>query len=126
MKKDTTYIHEEFVKEMLPHVNFQDFDLVDMVLLENVWRWARIYEKRYWITIEEKPIPPDDSWNWYAHGFEKKEIDDWPIRAKACTLIIKRRRRKNRITNTIVNSTKQWVELLPWTLKPEDILTFLK
>jgi hypothetical protein len=58
MRKLNPHIHEEFIKDMFPHINFKDYDLVDFELIENKERRTNIYEKRYWLIIEEKAILP--------------------------------------------------------------------
>lgn len=61
MRKPNPHIHEEFIKEMFPHVNFEDFDLVEFELKQNTEKRMKFYDKRYWLIIEEKNISPDDS-----------------------------------------------------------------
>ena len=51
----------EFIEFALPHVNFKDYELVSVEKKKNNLRRKDTYEERLRITIQEKPIPPDDS-----------------------------------------------------------------
>ena len=116
----------EFLKFTLPEVNFEDFEIVRLEETRNVSRRSDLYDTRLLLTIEEKNIPPDKSWKRYAHGFVEKQINDWPVRSRALSIIIKTRRRKNKITGKTIVSDKEGVIVLEGTKKPEDVLTFLK
>lgn len=124
--KTTNNKQFELMKLTLPHVNFEQFEIVDITEVKNVTKRSDLYDTRILITIEENSIPPDDSWDWYAHWFKEKQINDRPLRNRTVTLIIKRRRWKNKKTWATVMSKNEWIKLLPGTKRPEDILTFLK
>ena len=59
--KTTNNKQFELMKLTLPHVNFEQFEIVDITEVKNVTKRSDLYDTRILITIEENSIPPDDS-----------------------------------------------------------------
>ena len=59
--KTTNNKQFELMKLTLPHVNFEQFEIVDITEVKNVTKRSELYDTRILITIEENSIPPDDS-----------------------------------------------------------------
>lgn len=123
---NTNSVMVELLKEFTPHINYDDYEIVNFREVQNESKRSDFYPRRMIITLEEMKNPPDDSWTRYVHDFKKSEVNDWPIRWKAVTFVIKKRRRKNKHTWETVVSKKDAIKLLEWTRRPEDHLTFLK
>lgn len=60
MRKSNPHIHKELIKEMFPHVNFEEFDLVEFNLKKNEEKRTKYFDNRYRLTIEEKDTPPSE------------------------------------------------------------------
>lgn len=116
----------DFIKFALPHVNFKQYDLIDIDEIKNMKRHQKIYPTRLFVTIQEKNAPPDDTWDWHSHGFLTSEVDDRPLRTRAVTIIEKRRRRKNKKTWETIVSEVKWITVLDTARRAEDHLYFLK
>lgn len=114
---------------MFPHIDRNRFDLIWIDEVDNMDTNNNFYyPKRYIVTIQEKDIP-DPKWGppdrLYAHWFKEKTVNDSPIRFHATTLVIRRRRRKNRDTKKI-NIKELDGLVVEGTKTAMDILDFLK
>jgi len=57
----------ERVRRTLPHLNFDDYEIVETEEKKNEKRHQKVFPTRVYITIQEKNSPPDDSGNRHAH-----------------------------------------------------------
>ena len=119
-------LYIELIQHQFPQIDFSCYKISKVTQKENEGKSSDIYKKRLFVTMEETSDPPDQSWDWYAHWFTDTKYEDRPMRAKAVTLIIRRKRRKNRVTNKTKMSDIEGIQMYPKTEKPEDLLDFLK
>ncbi len=116
----------EMLKYVLPNVNFERYEITSVEERINEEKRKSTYRMRLFVTIEEKADPPDKTWKWISHGFVEKKFNDRPLRNRALTLISRKRKRKNKTTWKVYTSKHEWVLVLEWTKKAEDLLFFLK
>ncbi len=128
MKNIKDEILEDLMKEILPTVNREYYELVGYEKVKNEWKYTNIYDTRMKITIQEKTEIPKwlDKNLRYVHGYVTTTYEDRPSRSNAVTIISKRKRRKHKETWKILKSEHFGVQCLEGPKKPEDILFFLK
>jgi len=93
-----------------------------------ITKWNPTYDERLVVTIEEINVLPEelkDKWEIVSHGFYSDEsINDFPLRDKAVTLILRKRRWKVKISWEVVWSN---IEIKrPHTQATKWLLNFLK
>lgn len=84
-------------------------------------------QTHYVISLEEKNLHPEEfiGQRLSSKGyFESVNVNDFPIRGKACYLKVKRRRWLNEDTNKIVS--RDWKLVAKGTRMTQEFATFLK
>lgn len=112
-------------------IDWDRFIVVEMKTIPNTLptaKWNPVYDERLVVTIEELNIIPEEwknKWEVVSHGFCSDEsINDFPLRDKAVTLVIRKRRWKVKDSWEIVWSN---IEIKrPHTQATKWLLKFLK
>ena len=106
-------------------------DLIKLFLPEGILDYFEITDildsqSKLIIYLEEKPVLPNEfkDRKLHSHGFFKKfDVDDFPIRKKACVLRIKRRRWIDTETSKIVS--RDWDLVALGTRMTSEFALFL-
>ena len=107
---------EDLVKHFLPEGLLEYFEVVK-VTTEN---------RAFYIHLDEKNLPPTNpAAKLVSKGFHQAiTIQDFPIRDKACYLIIRRRKWLDEVTGHIVNN--KWNLAAKGTRMTKELASFLK
>lgn len=109
-----------------------EIDLISLILPDGILEYFRVTEikkehETYFISLEEKNIPPDQYKNTKltSHGFHNTAtIQDFPLRGKPCFLLVKRRRWLQEDAGKVVS--RDWDIVAQGTRITQDFATFLK
>jgi hypothetical protein len=128
MQKTTqTNLLEDFVKQSLPSVNLCSYNLKSLETVPNDAKYQTVYKERLVITIEDQSeYPWEDKHLWQSHWFVETQYQDRPIRAKAVTIIVRTKKRRNKETGKIYTSKVEWYTVVETTRRTWNQLDFLK